>query len=580
MAIVKTLLTRLGVKSSVFNRKMKRAGNTVKRFAKRVAFAGAAMAAIGVAKGLRGAIAFEKQMAEVSTMLSGNVGPQVAKFAADIKALSMEFGQTKETLSKGLYDILSAGIAAADGLDVLTVATKAAIGGATDTATAVDGLTTVINAYGLDAKQATRVSDLMFQVVRDGKVTYAELAENIGKLAPLAKTAGLSLDDMMAAIATVVKVEKPERAMTAIAAAMAKAAQMGTNLLTLVNRFRGKSLMDIMGAGISKRAAVGVALLSGNIKTLHKEMANMRGSAGAAGEAFDKMAGTTDQAINKARESVNVLLKGIGEKLMPKVKEVADAFNQWVSSGDALKDMMSVIEGIADAAWLVYKAFEAMKLLFTELPSAMQDIAEADTVADMAKAFDIDAYKKMNKEQRDAFNKENRERIDGMASRASRMAARGDLFAKFRDQLIAGREGKNKPKRQDFQPKITITSSQFTNTKAERDAQSAGGKLMGGISDIGSLFGNMGKKIGTEIKDSIGRTAHVAQMRMWLGQEEQQATGAAGFGQVIGRGVDIGALAMATHKSPEVKATEKVEKEAAKTATATQGLLALWQGGG
>ena len=38
-----------------------------------------------------------------------------------------------------------------------------------------------------------------------GKLTFAELAANIGKVAPMARAAGMSMEDMMAAIATMTR---------------------------------------------------------------------------------------------------------------------------------------------------------------------------------------------------------------------------------------------------------------------------------------------------------------------------------------------------------------------------------------
>lgn len=229
---------------------------------------------------------FRRQMAEVNTMLDGQ---DLEQYTEGILRMSGRFGMAKDALTKGLYDILSAGIAAEHGLEVLEVATRGAIGGATDTAVSVDALTTVLNAFGLAATKAAHVSDVLFQIVKDGKITYAELAENIGKLAPTARAAGMSLEQMGAAIATVVKVEKPERAMTAIRAAMFKAAEEGENLFQLVRKFRGKSLEDIIQAGIAKRAAQGVAILANNFDLLLKEMARFENVAGRAEAAFEKM---------------------------------------------------------------------------------------------------------------------------------------------------------------------------------------------------------------------------------------------------------------------------------------------------
>ena len=229
---------------------------------------------------------FRQQMALVNTMLNGE---DLKGYADGILKMSARFGMAKTALTKGLYDILSAGVAAQDGMQFLEVATRAAIGGATDTAVSVDALTTVMNAYGIAAKDAAHVSNILFQVVKDGKITYEELAEHIGKLAPTAKTAGLTLRQLGAAVATIVKTEKPERAMTALRQAMFEAAESGLDLFELAQKFKGGTLEDVIKAGIPKRAAAGVVILANNYKTLNDEIEKFKDVSGRANEAFEKM---------------------------------------------------------------------------------------------------------------------------------------------------------------------------------------------------------------------------------------------------------------------------------------------------
>ncbi len=302
---------------------------------------------------IRESVMFQKQLAEISTMLDENIGPTMARFKTEIMALAAEFGQSKEVLTKGLYDILSAGIAAGDGITVLRVAAKAAIGGVTDAAVAVDALTTVMNAYGLSADQATKVSDLMFSTVKEGKITYAELAENIGKIAPVAKAANVPLEDMFAMLATAVKVEKPERAFTAIRAALMTAAAGGRNFLDVLREMRGATLQQIlvgkkqedqiMATGkaakeagqdavvFAKRAAVGVSILTGNWEELEEQLIKAKNSGGKADIAFQKMADTNFQKMAKLNQSWKNLKVSIGDAVAE-----SKYFAEWMAEITAL----------------------------------------------------------------------------------------------------------------------------------------------------------------------------------------------------------------------------------------------------
>ena len=61
-------------------------------------------------------------------------------------------------------------------IDFMRTATEASIGGVTDLETAVDGITSVVNAYGEEAISASKASDLMFTAVKLGKTDFTQLS--------------------------------------------------------------------------------------------------------------------------------------------------------------------------------------------------------------------------------------------------------------------------------------------------------------------------------------------------------------------------------------------------------------------
>ena len=65
-----------------------------------------------------------------------------------------------------MYQALSAGVSQEKVKGFLEVAQKGAIAGVTDITTAVDGLSSVVNAWGEDAISAAQASDLIFTAVK------------------------------------------------------------------------------------------------------------------------------------------------------------------------------------------------------------------------------------------------------------------------------------------------------------------------------------------------------------------------------------------------------------------------------
>jgi len=317
---------------------------------------GAALAALGAASKVFAD--FEKQMAMVSTMLDRPVA-HMERFKEAVRDMAVASGQSTETIAKGLYDILSASIAPEKALGFLRVALRAAEGGMTDVATATKGMIRILRAYDMNATQAADISDTLFTVVKKGVITYEELAEHIGTVAPSARAAGLTLQQLSAAIATVVSVEEPTRAMTALRQAIFEAAEEGTDLLSFVREFKGADLAKVIAAGIPKRAAQGVVILANNLKLLDENLAAMAARAGAGEEAYRKMATTLTRAFNQAKQAVVVAAGRIGEALAPVLKdwlsgakEAIESWAAWIRENRELVGQYTRL-ALKIAAWTV-----------------------------------------------------------------------------------------------------------------------------------------------------------------------------------------------------------------------------------
>lgn len=146
---------------------------------------------------------FEKSWANVTTMLSISEAATV-KMKNELIGLSPTLGGVTE-MAKGMYQVLSASIEPAKAIEFLGVAAKAAVAGVTDVFTSVDALTTVINAYGMAAEDATKVSDIMFQTVKRGKLTFGELSSALGTVVPTAAQLGIRFEEIAAGMATLTR---------------------------------------------------------------------------------------------------------------------------------------------------------------------------------------------------------------------------------------------------------------------------------------------------------------------------------------------------------------------------------------
>ena len=164
---------------------------------------GGSIAAVGIGS-LKTAAEFEAGMREVNTMMNlsqdefENLSKQVIQTAKDV-------GKAPAEMAEALYQVVSAGIPAGEALAFLETSAKAAIGGVTDTTTAVGGLTKVINAFGLNASDATNVADIMFTIVKGGITNMEKLSASMFQVAPIAAASGIAFEEVAAALATMTK---------------------------------------------------------------------------------------------------------------------------------------------------------------------------------------------------------------------------------------------------------------------------------------------------------------------------------------------------------------------------------------
>jgi len=165
--------------------------------------------ALGVGAMLGGSVAqiakFQEQMAFVSTMLDDQSMKLMPQYEKAVQRMSVQFGESTATISRGLYQTLSASIEPTKALGFLTAALKAAKAGMTDTETAADTLSTMLNAYGYDAKYAGLMSDRLFGIVKRGKTTFPELASSLGNVASGAALVKMNIETLGAALSTMTR---------------------------------------------------------------------------------------------------------------------------------------------------------------------------------------------------------------------------------------------------------------------------------------------------------------------------------------------------------------------------------------
>lgn len=362
---------------------MQQAGQSVTDFGNKIADVGeklmpisAATAAAGAAS-VKMAFDFEDSMAKVSTIADTAEVP-LEELEAAILELSDESGIAAGEIAENVYNAISAGQKTGDAVNFVRYATDLARAGFADSGDALDLLTTIMNAYKLEADEVVNVSDTLIATQNLGKTTVAELSASMGKIIPTANAAGVQLDQVAAgyALMTANGVATAEST-TYMNSMLNELNKSGTTVSDTLKNQTGKSFSELMAEGYTLGDVLGIintAAMADN-----KTLMDMFGSAEAAKAGLILLGNDVSAVENGLVEAggaagdFNNMLAGIREgsggtasaleKLDTNNRKIAVALNQ---AKNAALDFGQVAGGmlapyIEKFAGLVEKATDKLK---------------------------------------------------------------------------------------------------------------------------------------------------------------------------------------------------------------------------
>lgn len=309
-----------------------------------VALGGLAAELAALGAGWQKNAALAERMAEVFTLFDGPRA-QIDQLRQGVEQLARHMGIDAVAAARGLYDVISSGVPPENALTVLEKASRAAVAGVSDTATAVKVGLGVINAYGLEISALDRVYNVLFQTVKDGVTTFPELAQALGPVLPVARAAGVGFEEVAAAIATMTKagIATPQ-AVTALRGALvqlsaptdeAKQALRAlgiewNGLVGTLEQIKGKKLgADAMRALVPDvEGRTAVLALSQAMDQLKKSLEGMENASGTLDAAYRKMEETPEAAMRRLREEFAAVQRSAGEVADSALKPLAQGLTQ------------------------------------------------------------------------------------------------------------------------------------------------------------------------------------------------------------------------------------------------------------
>lgn len=326
-------------------------------------------------EGVKAVNEFDASVAKASTLF-GDVAVDVEGLKDRILGLSSATGQAASGIAESLYNALSAGVEVtedmATSMDFLEANTKLAVAGFTDVDTAVTATAKVLNAYGMEVSEASRVHEVLMQTQNLGITTVGNLGSALATVTPIAASFGVEFEQVGASLAVMTKQgTDTARATTQLRGLISELGKDGTqaskNLQAAFKRagLEYSSFADYMKKGGNLQEAL--RLMQEQAKASGISLADMFGNIEGGTGALQIASDATEVYTQflKGMESETSLVDSAYAKMMDtranswqRMKEQMRNITIKVTGSDAAKktldDLTDVAQGMLDRmdAWL------------------------------------------------------------------------------------------------------------------------------------------------------------------------------------------------------------------------------------
>lgn len=320
---------------------------------------------------------FETSTAMVAT-IADTSQKSLSSISKEVRSYSNETGEAASDMAEATYQAISASVNTADAAAFAGTATKLAVGGFTSATTAVDVLTTAINAYGLAASDATQLSDYLITTQNLGKTSVDQLAQSVGKVIPLASAYNVKMDNLSSAYAVLTAngIATAESG-TYLKSMLNELGDTGSGVSEVLLNSTGKTFAQLMEQGYSlgdvmamlgnavdgdstafnalwnsTEAGIGaLSLFNAGADKYDSVLESMRTSAGATEKAYSTMADTTDKSKQRMENAFNNLKISVGDVLNPALTQVYEGFtNVFAGMSDFVDEHPAVVAAISAIA--------------------------------------------------------------------------------------------------------------------------------------------------------------------------------------------------------------------------------------
>lgn len=352
----------LGMNATAFTAGLTKASRAFSRFGSRMSAAGSTLtrsvgAPLGALTALAGktAVDFEFQIAKVAAVMGKGAAPAMKALEEEAKRLGRTTAFSASEVASLQLELAKLGFNAGqiDAMDSSILALAQAFDNELgETAEAV-GQT--LSTFGLKATDTAHVADLMATAFGNSALDLGRFSEAMSNVAPIARDAGLSLEDTTAVLGIlanngIVGADAGTKFKIALTEIRAAGLDVDDTLKAITEgSFTFEDAVNTLG----KRAQILAPILANNSDELTTLRGKFDDMDGAALDAQATLDATTQGAINRMKSAIEGMAIAFGELLLPKIERMTNIVSNLAARFTALdgptKEMILNVVGIASA---------------------------------------------------------------------------------------------------------------------------------------------------------------------------------------------------------------------------------------
>lgn len=393
-------------------------GKSLQKTGDKITKAGKKVAPLSLACGafltgaVKGASDFQNGMNKMSTLFDTSK-TSVKGLSSEFLNLSNKTCISATELAEAGYQALSAGQSVDKVGKFVETAGNLAKAGFTSTTTAVDVLTTAMNAYGKNAGSADDIANKLVRTQNLGKTTVDELASSMGKIIPTASSMGVNIDNLTSGYVSLTKQGiSTAESTTYMNSMLNELGDSSTNLGKIIKEKTGMSFQDCMKQGMSlgdvlkvtkdyadengiaynelwgsaEAGKAGLAILNDGVDEFNNTVGIMSSKTNDVGQALQKLESPSTKAkkaINEARNSGIEFGTSILISLTPAINAVTSGIERLTSWFNGLSNgtkttiavILALIAGLSPVLIVLGKVISSVGTIITLIPKISAGIS-------------------------------------------------------------------------------------------------------------------------------------------------------------------------------------------------------------